>query len=307
VPFHQGFLPLASFIVLLQVLMAAPAADGSHGSSWSHSGDATVPSQHGGGSGAILAEQCQGLDNESVILGHSIACTADGGVTVTENGHARMWPISGDTLVSQVRLGVDACRDASGQGRPCPIEVRLYSAPDFPQFDTAMLLASADMDVPDGTEAAILFAEFDDVPIPDGTNLVIELYNDDGFRGNWGFWPGANDGGQFRPSFIRTRACGPEDWTDLQSLGYADQHNVLCWNDEPSRVEKFCGFLVKKNTKPKGGCIACPRRNDVYTSGELCETVEDCPRKLKVKRLDCPGGGDGFCKKFKAIREGCTE
>ncbi len=275
---------------------------------WSSSARAVAEAGPKRGSSPVMrVEQCQGFDNETIIVGHSVACTSDRGESVTENGHARMWDVLGDTTVTRVRFGVDSCSDARGLGRACPVEIRLYSAPDFPQFATAALLASANVDVPDGAAATVMSVDFDDVPVPGGTKLVVELYNGDGFRGNWAFWPGANAGGQLRPSYIRAAPCGPSDWTDLSVLGYREQHNVLCWDDEPNQVELFCRFLVKKNTKAKGGCGVCPRRNQLYLSAETCEAVEDCPKKLNAKRLDCPDGGEGFCKKLKAVREACVE
>ncbi len=71
-------------------------------------------------------------------------------------------------------------------------------------------------------------------------------------------------------------------------------------------VETGCVFLITANSKPKKGCDVCPRRNALYNTGAACEDVKDCPKKLKIAKLDCPDGGPGFCKKVKGKRDSCA-
>ncbi len=253
------------------------------------------------------AEFCQGADNETILSAHGIACTADQGLTVVENGHARRWVVDGDTVVQQVRFGVEVCRDNTGQGRPCAVEIRLYNAPSFPTFGSAVLLDSAMIDIPDGTAAQVFTADFDDVEVTDGMNLVVEMYNPATFNGQFGFFPGENNAGENDPTYIRAASCGAANWSNLDDLGnppFTDKHFVLCWSNEGGQGGG-CQYAVKKNSKPKKGCDVCPRRGDLYATGDACEDVKDCDKKIKIKQLDCPDGGPGFCKKIKGKRDSC--
>ncbi len=70
--------------------------------------------------------------------------------------------------------------------------------------------------------------------------------------------------------------------------------------------ERGCVYTIRKNSKAKRGCPrdACPKRGDLFASGEKCSEIRDCKRKIKIKRLDCPEGERGFCKKVKGkVRE----
>ncbi|RJP32192.1 MAG: hypothetical protein C4547_14315 [Phycisphaerales bacterium] len=63
-----------------------------------------------------------------------------------------------------------------------------------------------------------------------------------------------------------------------------------------------CKYTIKKS-KAKGGCNTCPAKGDSFSSGQDCEVVEDCDKKVKGK-ISCPGGGNGFCK-IKGKRSSC--
>jgi hypothetical protein len=253
----------------------------------------------------ILAEECQGSDNEGLTPG-SVACSPDSGLTVTENGHARQWAAVGATTLAQVRFGIETCRDATGAGRPCAIEVRAYSAPSFPTFGSATLLATSNVDIPDGTQLELFTADFPNVAIAGGTNLVIEIYNPDSYRTQFGLWPGANAAGQSAPSYIRSAACGLANWGDLAGIGFPNEHLVICWNNEGGGGEGGCTYTLKRASKAKKGCGACPGRGDDYSTGEPCQDVKDCAKKISIKQIDCPDGGPGFCKKIKGKRSSCV-
>ncbi|RJP30934.1 MAG: hypothetical protein C4547_16035 [Phycisphaerales bacterium] len=63
-----------------------------------------------------------------------------------------------------------------------------------------------------------------------------------------------------------------------------------------------CGYKIKKS-KSKGGCEACPEVGSTYHTGDACEDVKDCAKKLKAT-VDCPDGGPGICK-LKGKRTSC--
>ncbi len=66
-----------------------------------------------------------------------------------------------------------------------------------------------------------------------------------------------------------------------------------------------CQYALKKNSKPKKGCDVCPRKGDLYSTGDPCEDKKDCTKKVKIKQIDCPDGGEGICKKIKGKRDSC--
>ncbi|RJP36946.1 MAG: hypothetical protein C4547_06510 [Phycisphaerales bacterium] len=66
-----------------------------------------------------------------------------------------------------------------------------------------------------------------------------------------------------------------------------------------------CQYALKSDAKAKKGCATCPKKGDVYDTADECVDKFDCRVKLKVKRIDCPGGGDGFCKAIKGKRLDC--
>lgn len=69
--------------------------------------------------------------------------------------------------------------------------------------------------------------------------------------------------------------------------------------------EPVCGYKLKKNSKAKKGCGSCPSKNDIYQTEDTCQDVGDCAKKISLKQIPCPDGGEGFCKKIKGNRETC--
>ena len=67
---------------------------------------------------------------------------------------------------------------------------------------------------------------------------------------------------------------------------------------------KTCQYKLKRDSKGKRGCKACPAKGDLIGSEDACEITKDCPKKLKLKKMDCPEG-KGFCKKIKGKRSRC--
>ncbi|RJP37236.1 MAG: hypothetical protein C4547_05815 [Phycisphaerales bacterium] len=66
-----------------------------------------------------------------------------------------------------------------------------------------------------------------------------------------------------------------------------------------------CNYRLKKDTKSKGGCEACPSGGDVISSGVECEESADCAKKLRGT-IPCPDRGPGVCKKVKGKRTDCS-
>ncbi|RJP33673.1 MAG: hypothetical protein C4547_11920 [Phycisphaerales bacterium] len=66
-----------------------------------------------------------------------------------------------------------------------------------------------------------------------------------------------------------------------------------------------CQYKLKKNSKAKKGCGSCPRKGDLFASETSCEDVKDCKKKISLKQVACPDGGQGFCKKIKGKLDSC--
>ena len=105
-----------------------------------------------------------------------------------------------------------------------------------------------------------------------------------------------SDSGIGAISFFCDKDCGEEG---VEGNTAIDNVRVIV-EGEPS-----CLYTIKKNSKAKGGCRSCPRKKDIYASGAECEDVKDCEKKIKIKKIDCPDGERGFCKKIKGKRESC--
>ncbi len=65
-----------------------------------------------------------------------------------------------------------------------------------------------------------------------------------------------------------------------------------------------CQYKLKRDSKPKGGCKACPVKGDIFATEQNCKRMVDCDKKIK-RNIDCPDGGRGSCKKVKGKRIRC--
>jgi hypothetical protein len=173
-------------------------------------------------------KHCQTVSDE-ITSPNSVACSNDGGITVTENGHARLYVLNQNTTISLVEYGVERCQDATGNAWPCDIYVNIWSAPNFPSMADAVLVDSSLDLVPDGTQLEQRTVQMGGLNLAPGP-YVIEVWNDD-THGTFGFWPGSNPYGQSDPSYIRSESCGVPEWMDLAALGYPDVDLVICYSD----------------------------------------------------------------------------
>ncbi|MDY7110129.1 MAG: hypothetical protein SYC29_15970 [Planctomycetota bacterium] len=169
---------------------------------------------------------CQNASDD--LVPGSVACSGDEGLTVTANGHARLYQLDQPTMITLVDYGVQACHDQTGEGNPCNVYINIWDAPNFPSTEGAVLLDVAQDLVPDGTELQMRTVPMTGLTLPPG-NIVLEIFNDNGTDA-FAFWPGSNAAGQSGPSFLRADACGLPNWTDLAELGYPDVHLVLCFD-----------------------------------------------------------------------------
>ncbi|RJP38597.1 MAG: hypothetical protein C4547_04265 [Phycisphaerales bacterium] len=217
----------------------------------------------------------------------SVACSADGGRTVTENGHARVFKLEQPTRIGNVEYAVEACRDATGEGRPCQVYINVWHAPNFPQFEGSELLDSQQDLVPDGTQFQRRTVEMRGPIAPPGP-MVIEVYNHKA-TDYFGFWPGSNPFGQESPSFLRAIECNrTNQWVDLAQIGFPNVHQILCFEAvRPGGPEGIpCEDVSKFKTKcsRKGKLKAITIFTDARHAGEtILLAVNDIVHEVAIR------------------------
>ncbi len=105
-------------------------------------------------------------------------------------------------------------------------------------------------------------------------------------------------------------ACNPNPDHKFASIDLWAASTPTVYYDDLSLAslgESGCAYSVKKNVKGKKGCNACPQKNDQWVTGDACDDVKDCAKKVKLKNFDCPDGGPGICKKLKGKRSDCLQ
>lgn len=221
-----------------------------------------------------------------------------------------------ETITSlSVAFGSPGCTSPPCGENGRPFGIGLWSDPnqDGNPSDGAFLAkaTSAQADVDTNT--------FVNVDIPDtnvgavGTRFFVVVWTRNEVRGLAGDFPASLDqsqgsqgrswvtganAAQFDPNMFGTSI----GWFDLDTIGFPALWLIRA---STSGGGSSCQYVLSAQPKGKKGCNACPRRGDTISSGEPCEDTGDCAKKYKLKKLDCPDGGPGFCKKIKGKRDSC--
>jgi len=180
----------------------------------------------------------------NVLSGYGIACS--GGGLITENHWLRRFQLAVDHgILNQydvlsVDLGVESTTIYS-TGLPT-VEARIQSIGHAATFTFANMTLQ-------GTGTYQL-AEVDDlvvfnVPVsasiadPVNSDLVVDYYAPDGQTepNVWGIFPGANNLGQSRPSYLAAADCSVAEPTDAAQLGFPDMHLVMVVHGDEVPVE----------------------------------------------------------------------
>jgi len=253
---------------------------------------------------------CQLEDIETIMPGNSVACAYQGPPqSAAENGVARRWEDAGGKKIVGLRYGVEACRDVGGV-TDCPITIKVYTGTSFP---TRPATADAEVSdpVPVGTASEVREVSLaTPLEVPAGEDLVVEIHNPNGLN-KFAFWTGSNTSPETSYTYLWAPACGISVWTPTKDVGdppFPDMHVILCHDGGGGGPSTGCEYEVSKNSKAKKGCTLCYKKHDKFMSGEPCEKVKDCDRKIKEKTYECLEPEDpGFCKKLKAKRSDCIE
>ncbi len=188
---------------------------------------------------------------------NSVSCNSAGGSAA--NQYLRRFQLDADHGisspfgVSSVDFGMESIT-AGGPGACAgnPVDLNVYSIPSGAPFTYAnlTLVETASVDLA-GTVAPTIV----NIPLPgagavDGStdDLVIEMTTcDHSSLADGGFeFVGSNSGGQLRPSYLASAACGITEPTDTAAIGFPEMQIVMTVYGEAEAVDQ-ARFLVSKD------------------------------------------------------------
>lgn len=178
-----------------------------------------------GGDGAINITQ--NTDPNTVGTG-TVACSGDGGFTVTDNQFLRRFFLNADHginlqfNVTDVTYGVETAADRGVGGRPIGATLNLYSIANGAAFTYANMtnVGTAALSIPDGTSQVLLNQVVTGSIIdPVNEDLVVEVANPD-YTGEFAFFFGSNGAGETQPSYLASVSCGLADPLTFSGIGF---------------------------------------------------------------------------------------
>jgi hypothetical protein len=257
----------------------------------------------------------QSVDNRTITAGNSVACSADGQRTTTENSFARCFPLNlgQDIEIESVEFGVEAVNV-----NPQTIKIKLWRDTNGcpPNTGNAVLIAERPVTLEVGVQRLIR-VDFCGTVVTDGTSLIVDIDAPD-MRGVSGFLPGSNALGQTGPTYLKSASCQVPDWRDIVNIGFPNMmliqticytpvgepdRGTCCLPDgscEPNQTRCEChGF----GGEWRGANVTCQQANCQEHTGGCCrdgvcteETRTDCEQGGGCKRNPewrCDGDVDG--------------
>ena len=163
-----------------------------------------------------------------IVPGNSIACHNQDDSTA-QNSYYRVFQlsefdVSGAFKVDRVEFAVDEADDGNGNNQT--ITVRLHTLNGALTTNNLTQLATSTVSV-GNVAVATLTADFNDVNVPAGSTLAVEIQAPDGDNNNATFYIGSNPGGQTGPSYIRSSECGDDQPEDLTQTGFPNMHIIM--------------------------------------------------------------------------------
>ena len=184
-------------------------------------GDATVsfdplPSYECTSEGDVVTQSA-----DQTLADGGVAC-AGGGIT-TENQYARSFDFGGDVSVDCADFGFE------NTGSTLLGSFNVYidddgGAPLAPGIDLS-LIESLPIAIPGGVLGSVVVSYETAVDAPSGSRYVFEVdlpASSDGFAS-----PGTNDAGEDEPTYLRSGACGINEFVTYEAIGFAGLHWVL--------------------------------------------------------------------------------
>ena len=206
-------------------------------------------------------------NSTNIVVGNSVACSPDGGVTTAENSYFRVFDLESfgidrEFIVTSVDFGVQNVEDNA-----VTVRVNLYT------LDGDLLLANL---TPIGSSEVTIqptVAEIVTVPVdgvaPAGSTLVVEIAAPD-MSGIASFFIGTNPDGQTGPSYTMSASCEIPEITDLADIGFPGRHIVMEVTGDagitvgeievdpsPSDEGEIVTASVTFSTPDSGGSLTC--------------------------------------------------
>jgi cysteine-rich repeat protein len=204
------------------------------------------------------------------IVGGSVACSADGGITTTDNAYARCYDPAADFDLGAVDIGVEATAAPDGtiSGILNIWTFATCGAADEPA--NGLLLHTEPVTIPEASADLTVFRHTlaSPVTLTDGAAYVVEFEftTASGFEeGVEAFFVGSNGDGQSALGLIRSAGCfgGSEVWQDFDTIAGGGVHLVL-------------NIVEVLDNDANMDCIPDDQAGGCVCGGPSCVVTNDC-------------------------------
>jgi len=169
--------------------------------------------------------------SQTITQGNSVACSADNGVTTTENHYWRAFDMNAFTGgqeydITSVSFGIEQATSGLGNGQPVTVNLYTNSGAPFPGGTRTLLATSGSITIPD--QSLTVFTVPIAAVVPAGTSeLVMEVTNPDGTALGNAFFVGSNAQPETAPSYLSAADCQLPDPTPVGDIGFPNMHIVF--------------------------------------------------------------------------------
>jgi hypothetical protein len=169
--------------------------------------------------------------SQTITSLNSVACSADMGITTSDNHYWRAFDMNTFTGgleydLTSVSFGIEQATSGTGTGQPLTLNLYANSGAPFPAGTLTLLASSGSINIPD--QSLTIF----DLPIaatvPAGTlELVMEVMTPDGTELGNAFFVGSNASAETGTSYLSSDGCEIFDPTPVGDLGAPNMHIVF--------------------------------------------------------------------------------
>jgi hypothetical protein len=183
--------------------------------------------------GAICPSTITESTSQTITQGNSVACSADNGVTTTENHYWRAFDMNTFTGgqeydITSVDFGIEQATSGTGTGQPLTVNLYANNGSPFPGGDwqSNLIGSSGVINIPD--QSLTIFTVPITATVPAGTlELVMEVTTPDGTEVGNAFFIGSNADAETGTSYLSAVDCGLTDPTPVGDIGFPDMHIVF--------------------------------------------------------------------------------
>jgi hypothetical protein len=183
--------------------------------------------------GTICPSTITESTSQTITQGNSVACSADNGVTTTENHYWRAFDMNTFTGgqeydITSVDFGIEQATSGTGTGQPLTVNLYANHGSPFPGGDwqSNLIGTSGTINIPD--QALTVFNVPITATVPAGTlELVMEVMTPDGTNVGNAFFIGSNADAETGTSYLSAVDCGLSDPTPVGDIGFPDMHIVF--------------------------------------------------------------------------------